>query len=81
MTITQLTELLGWAVLINLAYLSLASIAVVFFKEAITSIHSKMFDLEEKQLAPVYLSFLSQYKVMTLVFFVASYLALTIMWH
>jgi len=78
-TISQLTELLGWASVINISYLGLAMIILMTMRGQIFSIHRKMFDLEDKELGPMYFNFLSHYKIMTLVFMVAPYLALKIM--
>ncbi|MBR9910885.1 MAG: hypothetical protein GYB33_11115 [Gammaproteobacteria bacterium] len=80
-TMAQLTELLGWAAVINIAYLLLATLVVVCMKGTIMSIHSKLFALDEKELSSSYFDFLGSYKVMTLVFMVAPYLALKIMGH
>lgn len=79
MTIAQLTELLGWASIINLGFLMLAALILMFMKEAISSIHGKMFGLDKKELSDKYFNFLSYYKIVTLVFVVAPYLALKIM--
>ena len=81
MTISQLTELLGWASVINIAYLAGATLAIVFMKGTILSIHSKLFDIDQKQLDSKYFDFLSAYKIVTLVFMVAPYIALKIMGH
>ena len=78
-TLSQLTELLGWASAINIAYLLLATIVIAFMKGAISSIHSKMFGVDGKELDSKYFDFLSIYKIMTLVFFVAPFIALKIM--
>ena len=78
-TISQLTELLGWASVINIAYLLLATLILVFMRGIMSSIHSKMFDLDEKELSSKYFDFLSIYKIVTLVFIVAPYIALKIM--
>ena len=80
-TISQLTELLGWASVINIAYLFLASLVLIFMKGAVSSIQKKMFDLEEKELNSKYFDFLSSYKIVTLAFMVAPYIALKIMGH
>jgi hypothetical protein len=45
----------------------------------ISSIHIRMFDIEEKQLNSKYFDFLSIYKIVTLVFIVAPYIGLKIM--
>jgi hypothetical protein len=78
-TISQLTELLGWASVINIAYLILATLVLVFLRGTISSIHSKMLDIEERELSSKYFDFLSIYKIVTLVFIVAPYIALKIM--
>ncbi|WP_040523312.1 DUF6868 family protein [Aliiglaciecola lipolytica] len=79
MTLQQLTELLGWAALINIAYLLLATFVLMFFPNAIMSLHSKLLTVDKSKLAPMYFNFLSIYKVMTLVFIISPYLALKIM--
>ena len=78
-TISQLTELLGWASIINIGYLFLATIILMFMRGTVSSIHSKMFDIDEKELSSKYFDFLSNYKIVTLVFMVAPYIALKIM--
>lgn len=78
-TITQLTELLGWAAVINIAYLLLATVVLMFMRDTISSIHSKMLDIDKNTLSSKYFDFLSIYKIVTLVFIVAPYIALKIM--
>ena len=78
-TLSQLTELLGWASIINIAYLLLATSIIKFKRDTISSIHSKIFNLDEAELRSKYFDFLSIYKIVTLVFFVAPYIALKIM--
>lgn len=78
-TISQLTELLGWAAVINIAYLLSATLIIIFMRGTLSSIHSKMFDIEKKELSSKYFDFLSSYKIVTLVFIVAPYIALKIM--
>ena len=79
MTISQLTELLGWASIINIGFLLAATFVVVVMKGTIISIHSKILGLGEKELQTIYLKFLANYKALTLVFIVAPYLSLKIM--
>lgn len=78
-TISQLTELLGWASVINIGYLFLATLILLLMRGIVSSIHGKLFDMDEKELSSKYFDFLSNYKVMTLVFMVAPYIALKIM--
>ena len=80
-TLSQLTELLGWASLLNMAYLILASLILVFSKDKISSIHIKLFGMEKEELNSKYFDFISTYKIVTLVFFIAPYLALKIIGH
>ena len=77
-TISQLTELLGWASVINIAYLLLTTLILIFMKEKISAFHSKLFDVDKQELNSKYFDFLSSYKIATLVFIVAPYLALKI---
>ena len=77
-TLSQLTELLGWASLINIAYLFLATLILMFMKEKISAIHSTIFNIDKHELNSKYFDFLSSYKIATLVFIVAPYLALKI---
>ena len=78
-TISQLTQLLGWASFINIGYLLLATIILIFMRGIISKIHMKLFNIEEKELISKYFNFLSNYKIFTLVFFVSPYFALKIM--
>jgi len=78
-TLSQLTELLGWASVINIGYLFLATIILMFMSGTVSSIHSKMFNIDEKEIRSKYFDFLSSYKIVTLVFMVAPYIALKIM--
>lgn len=78
-TISQLTELLGWATIINMAYLFIATLALTVFRVQMISIHQKLTGLDDRELRVAYFKFLSSYKVMTLVFIVAPYIALKIM--
>ncbi|WP_424418387.1 DUF6868 family protein [Oceanisphaera sp.] len=78
-TLSQLTEFLGWASIINIAYLLLATIVIAFMKGTISSIHSRIFRVEGKKLDAMYFSFLSNYKIATLVFIVVPYISLKMM--
>jgi hypothetical protein len=80
-TLSQLTELLGWASVINIAYLVLATLMLILMKSSIASIHTKLFKSDSQKLNSKYFDFLSTYKIATLVFIVAPYIALKIMGH
>lgn len=79
MTLSQLCEFLGWASLINIVYLLLATVVIAGRGDKIALIHSKLFKINDFYPNEKYFDFLSSYKIMTLVFFVAPYLALKIM--
>ena len=79
MTISQLTELLGWASVINVGYLFLATITLILMRGTVSSIHSKMLNIDAEELCSKYFDFLSNFKVATIVITVAPYIALKIM--
>jgi hypothetical protein len=56
-TTSQLTELLGWASVINIGYLFLTTLILMFMRGTVSSIHSKMFDIDEKELSSKYFDF------------------------
>lgn len=79
MSITELTELLGWGSVINIVFLMLSFLMVTFMRQTAVQIHSKVFGLKEEDLLRGYFQYLAQYKIVVLVFFVVPYLALKIM--
>ena len=79
MTIETLTELFGWASIINIAVLMFSSIMVVSCRKSIVKIHAKMFGLNEQDLGRAYFQYLAQFKIATIVFSIAPYIALKIM--
>ncbi len=79
MTLSQLTELLGWASIINIGYLMIATLCIMFMQDTLKSIHSKMLGVDEEILGEKYFHFLSSYKIIMLTLVVAPYLALKIM--
>ncbi len=79
MTTETLTELLGWASVINIALLLLTTIMVVAVRGTISKIHSSLFGLDEKDLGRAYFQYIAQYKIAIIVLNIAPYLALKIM--
>jgi hypothetical protein len=77
-TIPLLTKLFGWASVINITYLILATLSITFMKGTMSALHSKMFGIDEKALDSKYFDFLSMYKIATLVFTISPYIALKI---
>ena len=79
MTLSQLTELLGWASVINIGFLLITTILLIVMKSAVTSIHSKIFDVSENNLSLIYFKYLANYKTLSLIFFIVPYISLKIM--
>jgi len=78
-TIGELTEFLGWALVINVSFFMLSFLGATFLRTKILQIHSKMFGLCEEDVSRAHFQFMAQYKMALLVFFVAPYLALKLM--
>ncbi|SHJ48277.1 hypothetical protein SAMN05444000_10973 [Shimia gijangensis] len=76
MTYEILTAFFGWMTVINFALLAVSGIAVLAMRDWITSIHMRMFKMDEKDVHNAYFNYLAQYKVATIVLSLAPYLAL-----
>ncbi len=78
-TLDTFTNFLGWCSVINIIILLISTLAVVAMKNSVTKIHSRMFNLDQEKLPLLYFQYLGNYKIMTLVFNIAPYLALRFM--
>ncbi len=79
MTMEEITALLGWTSVINIAVLFLSALIVIAMRGAIATIHSQLFGLDEKDLGRAYFQYLAQYKIAIIVLSIAPYIALKIM--
>ena len=79
LTIEQLTELLGWATVINIGILILATLGLSTMKNLVVRIHSSMFGLQEDELRTIYFKYLANFKTLTTIFLLVPYLSLKIM--
>ena len=79
MTFDSLATFLGWCSLINMAVLLLSTLALITFRQPVTSLHSKLFGLNEQDLGRAYFQYLAQYKIVIIVFNLTPYLALRVM--
>ena len=79
MTVETLTELLGWASVINIAILIFSTLMLIVTRGSITKTHSKLFGIDEKDLGRAYFQYLGQYKIAIIVLNIAPYVALKIM--
>lgn len=78
-TLTQVTEILGWASILNIGFLFFTTIMLITMKSLIVSMHSKMFGIPENELSLIYFKYLANYKTLSLIFIVTPYIALKIM--
>ncbi|RLA00903.1 MAG: hypothetical protein DRQ42_04465 [Gammaproteobacteria bacterium] len=79
MTVESLTELLGWASIVNIAILLFSTLLLIAMRGAITNLHSKLFGLDEKDLGRAYFQYLAQYKIAIIMLNITPYIALKIM--
>ena len=78
--IEMIREFLGWCLVINIGLGLFTVIIIAFLREPILRIHSKLFNLDMKDLSLSYFQFLGQYKVATIIFNLVPYLVLRIMY-
>ncbi|MGR3677040.1 MAG: DUF6868 family protein [Paracoccaceae bacterium] len=79
MTVETLTQFFGWATVLNFALLTCSGAAVIFFRDGMMRMHSKMLGIEEKALPPLYFGWLAQFKVLALITSFVPWLALKLM--
>ena len=78
MTIEVITKFLGWTTVVNVGILLFSTVMLVAMRGTITTIHSKLFGLDEKDLGRAYFQYLGQYKIAIIVLNIAPYIALRI---
>ncbi|CAM4300252.1 hypothetical protein BIW53_13090 [Pseudoalteromonas byunsanensis] len=78
-TLEQVTEFFGWCAFINIVVLCTTTVLLLALKGKVLPLHAKMFDIPESKCSVLYFSYLSNYKVITLTFFVVPYLALKLL--
>jgi len=78
--IELIREFLGWCSVINIGLGLFSVIFMIFLRDPISRIHSKMFNLDEADLSRAYFQFLAQYKIITITFNIVPYLVLRIMY-
>ena len=76
---SELTEFLGWTLVVNFGVLILAFLMLTLMRNTIAALHSKMFGLSEEDLSRAYLQYMAQYKIAIFVFNLAPYIALKLM--
>ncbi|MCP4195454.1 MAG: hypothetical protein GY768_33055 [Planctomycetaceae bacterium] len=79
MTVEQLVSFFGWCTVINGLVVLVWGLAIMTMSQAMAKVHARMLHVSEQQMMPLYLQWISQYKLLILVFNLAPYLALKIM--
>ena len=78
-TIEIIKSVLGWAIVLNFSLLIVTSIILITAQGPTAKIHSKMFNIAEEELGKLYFNYLTNIKILTLVFFVMPYLGMCIL--
>jgi hypothetical protein len=78
MDLETLTEFFGWMTVVNMGLLIFSTVMLFLLRGVAIKMHSKMFDLEVKDLNRAYFQYLAHFKILVLVFNLAPYLALKI---
>ncbi len=79
MTVETLTTFFGWMAVINIAFLTLATVAMIGMQTFMMSIHQRMFGIDDKDLKLSYFNWAANYKVVAIVFVIVPYIALKLM--
>jgi hypothetical protein len=78
-SIEGLTTFFGWCSVINVGVLVFTTVVLMLMKDAISSIHAKLFGVNQENLPLIYFEYLGHYKIAILVFNLVPYLALKLM--
>lgn len=78
-SLEQITEFLGWTLVVNSIVLLLATVGLAAGRSFIVPIHSKLLGLDEAQLQQLYASYLSNLKIAVVVVSFTPYIALKAM--
>jgi hypothetical protein len=78
-TMSTLTEFLGWSSVINICILIIASLSLMLMRDSLTSLHGKMFGLDNRDLSRAYFQYIAQYKIAIFILNIVPYIALKIM--
>lgn len=78
MTTQEITMLFAWMTTINAGILLFSTIAIISMRRFIARVHGKMFNIDEKDALRAYFQYLGQYKIAVIVFNLAPYLALRV---
>ncbi|MEM7466982.1 MAG: DUF6868 family protein [Pseudomonadota bacterium] len=78
MTIELVMRFLGWTACINIAFLLWWFLAVMFMRDTVYRLHTRLFNLTQNQFDVIHYSGMAASKLLVLIFNVAPYIALEI---
>ena len=79
MTAETLTTFFGWMTVLNFGVLTIATVLLLAMRDWACALHARLFGLDVADVRLTYFRWLGTYKLLTLVFAFAPWLALTIM--
>ncbi len=77
-SIETIRAVLGWCLVLNMAFLFLAGLGLAFAGSLAKQVHGPMYGLSESDLDRAYFQYLAQYKIGIFLFNLAPYIALRI---
>lgn len=78
MTPELLSTFFGWLTIVNFAILALAGLSMFLMQNSMAPMHERIFNLQPGETRRIYFGWLGTYKLLTLVFCFAPWLALQI---
>ncbi len=79
LTLSALTVILGWCLLINSVLLLFVTLMIYFKLDFVMSMHKKVFPITSTELKAIYFQYLAFYKLLIIVFNLVPYLVLSFM--
>ena len=70
---------LGWCSVIGIGLLLFSSLTVILFRNQVSELHAKIFNLNKEDVFRAYFQYLGQLKILIIVFNIVPYFALSIM--
>ena len=78
-TLVSMTTFFGWCSIINVGYLILSALFVMLGRNWASNMHSKCYGISKEEAIKEYFRFMTNYKILTLIFSIVPYCALKIM--
>ena len=79
MTQDMLTSFFGWMSVVNFAFLAFATFSVFAMRDWVANLHARLFGIDPDQVRVMLYAWLALFKVLTIVFALAPYVALRLM--